>query len=234
LGARDRATYRYAYHSLNALHGFRYFPARRFEQVLGIGSAYGDEFLPILTRIGRITILDPSEAFLVSDIGGVPCRYVKPTPHGKMPFSDSTFDLITCLGVFHHIPNVRAVMQEVRRCVAPGGIVLVREPIRSMGDWTKTRPGLTKRERGIPLRILIEIATGAGFVVRSRSLCLFPPMMAVCSRLRILPYNNAALTRLDAMLCSFFRWNDRYHPGAIRRRSSPAAAYLVLECPASV
>ena len=58
--AGQGTTYRYVYHSMNTIHGFRRLPDRRFEDVLGFGAAYAHEFLPILSRVGRITIVDPS------------------------------------------------------------------------------------------------------------------------------------------------------------------------------
>src|SRR5438132_1463508 len=64
LGAKEKVRYRYAYHALNKRHGYRYLPNRQFNNVLGFGSAYGDEFLPILPRIRSLTITDPSESFI--------------------------------------------------------------------------------------------------------------------------------------------------------------------------
>ena len=57
LGAQDWSSYRYVYHALNWLHGFSALPEGTFPHVLGVGSAYGDEFRPILDRISKITIL---------------------------------------------------------------------------------------------------------------------------------------------------------------------------------
>lgn len=152
LGAKDRSSYRYVYHALNSLHGFKHLAKNRFENVLGVGSAYGDEFLPIAKKIDRLTILDSSDAFTSNKVHGLPCTFVKPSVDGKMPFDNNSFDLITCLGVLHHIPNVTFVTGEIYRCLSDGGSVLMREPIVSMGGWSKPRPGLTKRERGIPCK----------------------------------------------------------------------------------
>ena len=228
LGSKDRDAYTYKYHELNILHGYRHLPPRRFSSVLGFGAAYGHELSPIIERVERITIVDPSEAFVSSQVGGVPCRFVKPAAGGRMPFADAEFDLITCLGVLHHIPKVSAAAVELYRCLAPGGYMLLREPIRSMGDWSRQRPGLTRHERGIPLRILRDIVTRAGFAIRRQSLCIFPLVMGLANRLGRDGYNGKLTTRADAALCVLFGRNDRYHPGALRRRLSPACAYLVL------
>jgi SAM-dependent methyltransferase len=171
LGARERSEYRYSYHRLNWVHGYAYIGRCRLPQVLGLGSAWGDEFAPIINLVDSITILDPSDAFQrQTTINGVPCRYEKPDTMGAMHFGDATFDLITSFGTLHHIPNVSRVVQECARCLKPGGIMLLREPIVSMGDWRRPRGCLTKRERGIPINIFDDIIEKAGLSVRRRSL----------------------------------------------------------------
>lgn len=228
LGAVNKDTYTYQYHALNRIHVFNDIDGYRFNSVLGFGSAYGDEFLPIIASIGRLTIIEPSGAFTQSDIKGVPCTYVRPSADGILPFDDDSFDLITCFGVLHHIPNVSAVVNEFFRCLMPGGKVLMREPIHSMGDWTRQRPGLTKRERGIPIRILTEIAKAAGFEIDRLSYGWFPPVTKLCGWLGITAYNNALVTRVDRLLCYLTRWNVRYQGNRFVHKFRPLCAHLVL------
>jgi|SRR5450755_291420 SAM-dependent methyltransferase len=45
-----------------------------------------------------------------------------------LPWSDSTFDLITCLDVIEHTPDDRATLRELRRVTKPGGWLLVTVP----------------------------------------------------------------------------------------------------------
>ena len=54
LGAADRSSYRYQYEALNNYHAFRHLPNRRFGRVLGFGSAYGAELLPIVPRSDHV------------------------------------------------------------------------------------------------------------------------------------------------------------------------------------
>lgn len=230
LGAKDRGAYRYGYHALNRRHGYRHILKRRLGQVLGLGSAYGEELLPVLERIEHITILDPSDAFSdLRRIGTVPCDYRKPNMNGSMPFRSGQFDLITCLGVMHHIPNVSAVMKECHRCLASDGVMLIREPIVSMGDWTRPRPGLTKRERGIPIDIFHRIIGDSGFRIRHKALCIFPPLPRLAAKLNIGVYRNYGLTALDALLCRIFSRNLTYHRTGIWSKFGPSSAYFVLE-----
>lgn len=171
LGPTNRNSYVYCYHALNQSLGFSNFRKERFEKVLGIGSAYGDEFLPIVERVRHITILDPSDKFFVTEVGGVPVDCVKPEVTGTMSFGDNSFDLVTCLGVLHHIPNVTYVMSEAARVLQPGGNILIREPVVNMGDWRKPRHGLTQRERGIPMSLMERAIKQAGLTILHRTPC---------------------------------------------------------------
>jgi SAM-dependent methyltransferase len=156
----SEAPYAYKYHALDWQHGFRWLRDGTFRDVLGVGSAYGDEFVPILERAERITIVEPSDSFSRPDLAGKPLRYVRPVASGSLPFAEESFDLCTCFGVLHHVANVSHVVTELFRCLRPGGYLLVREPVTSMGDWRKRRQGLSKRERGIPLRSRLRARAG--------------------------------------------------------------------------
>ncbi len=230
LGARDRSSYRYRYHALNELFGFSRLPKEgTFDQVLGFGSAYGDELLPIVHRIKGISIVDPSDAFAGSEIFGVPARWVKPASDGKLPLLTSSVDLVTCFGVLHHIPNVSAVLGEIARVMKPGSFALIREPIVSMGDWRKARKGLTNRERGLPLRPFRDSLSRAGLAERSLHLCGFQPMMALLSCFGVNPYGYRYLCRVDQFLAQLSKPLYRYHARYFFQKIRPSFAFLVLE-----
>ena len=42
-----------------------------------------------------------------------------------LPYADGSFDIVTCRYSFHHFPDPRAVLMEMRRVCAPGGRVVV-------------------------------------------------------------------------------------------------------------
>ena len=174
LGAKNRASYQYIYHSLNIIHGFRHLPSKKYQQALGLGSAYGDEFESIANRIRRLTIIEPSDAFPQDVVHGIPTVYLKPGSSGTLPVAHNFADLILCFGVLHHIPNVSYIINELFRCLVYGGFALIREPIVSMGDWTKPRRGLTKRERGVPIQIFRKFIIEAGFKIEKETMCVFP------------------------------------------------------------
>src|SRR5437660_2030904 len=85
LGACNAELYQYSYHSWNQYHAFRHLPSRTFGRVLGFGSAYGDELIPLLGRVGAVTIVDPSDSFVRSHLDGVSVQYVRPSPNGVLP-----------------------------------------------------------------------------------------------------------------------------------------------------
>ena len=192
LGAKNWVDYSYGYHRLNYQHGYKYIVNKSFNNTLGFGNAYGDELKQIVNNItGNITILDPSDVFSdVKEIYGAPCNYIKSNPNGNMSFKNDEFDLVTCLGVLHHIPNVSHVIKEAYRCLSPGGYMLLREPIVSMGDWRQPRKGLTKRERGVSVNIMDEIIKNSGFKVRNRSFCIFQLIPKLANKLGVSSYNN--------------------------------------------
>lgn len=228
LGAKEKTAYTYGYHSLNMQNGFKYIKGRIFKNVMGMGSAYGDEFLPIANQITKLTIVDPSDSFVVDSVHGIPCTYVKPSIDGLLAFDDNSFDLVSCLGVLHHIPNVTTVVNEFYRCMSKGGVFLLREPICSMGDWSKPRAGLTKRERGIPLDILEKILTDAGFKVEKKIYCIFPIVPKFYNKLGMAAYNSNIGTFIDRHLSRLFKYNLRYHVRKFSDKFRPTSIYFVL------
>src|SRR5262245_62041286 len=229
LGARDSSCYQYGYHFLNEHHGFHHLPPMTFQKVLGLGSAYGDEFRPIAKRIQRLVIVDPSDAFVRTQVHGIPTTYLKPAIDGCLPFDDQEFDLVTCLDVLHHIPNVSYVVSELYRCLRKAGFAILREPVVSMGDWRKPRRGLTKRERGIPDQLFDRMIERVGFKLSSKSYCMFPLVPRLWNTIfRRAAYNSAIATYLDEWLSLATKWNLTYHATNPLRKLRPTVVYHVL------
>lgn len=231
LGAQDRNSYRYVYHALNWMHGFSALPEGTFPHVLGVGSAYGDEFRPIIDRISKITILDPSHQLKVTKIDDVPVRYQKPDTQGAIRFADESFDMVTCFGVLHHIPNVSFVTSEMGRVLRKGAFALIREPAVSMGDWRHHRVGLTAHERGIPEPLMRNAIEAAGLTVTKRAYCDFGSIAKLGKLLKVGGgvYNNHWLTKLDALASQMFAWNLRYHSQNVLHKIAPASIFWVCQ-----
>ena len=228
-GADDGGS-EYGYHALNARHGFRFLPkGRRFEHALGVGSARADEFIPIADRLAQVTVLEPSDQLVGGPLpSGVRPSYVKPSHTGQMPMAAATFDLVLCFGTLHHIPNVSTVLREIGRVTRPDGWVLIREPVISMGDWrTARKPGVTKRERGIPHSLLMSMAEDAGLQVKQSHWCGFPVTPRVGARLSQPAYNSRALTVLDDIASRLTRPLYRYHAKSGWQKVRPTSAFLV-------
>ena len=226
----DGGPHDYGYHQLNQRHGFRHLPAqRRFTHALGVGSALGLEFDPLAPRLDAVTILEPSDQLVGGPLrNGLKLDYVKPAPDGSMPFADATFDLTLCFGTLHHIPNVSRIVGEMARVTEPGGYVLIREPIISMGDWRNPRkPGVTKRERGIPLQVMRDIVAAAGMTIDHQSVCVFPLMPRVGKLLGRAAYDSRALTLVDDLASRATRPFYRYHAASSPQKVRPTSVFLV-------
>ena len=148
--------YKYIYHAHNYQFGYKYLDFASINNALGFGASTGDEFFPIADRLNNITILEPGLSN-PSPIGNIFPKIVEPNPSGIIPFENESFDLITCFGVLHHCPNVSFILEELIRVLRKGGFLLVRESIRSMGDWRKPRQLCTPNERGIPPHIFDKV-----------------------------------------------------------------------------
>ena len=221
----------YGYHRLNWQYGFQWLPSGRFLNVLGVESAWGAEFEPILNRVDRLTILEPAGGFAREEIRDVPVTYIEPRPSGEFPFRAGTFDLITCFGVLHHIPNVSKVVGEMSRCLTRGGYALVREPTISMGDWRAPRPGLTTRERRIPLRLLRRIIGVAGLEVISEKRCMFLLTYNLAPLFHDAVRNSRPALWVDRLFRSLFASNLHHHPWNRLQTLRPIAVHHVLRKP---
>jgi|TARA_B110000259_G_scaffold188301_1_gene246350 SAM-dependent methyltransferase len=223
--------YRYSYHALNKLAGFNFLRSdHTFNNVLGMGSAFGDEFIPIESKIGHLTIIEPSDLFSTKEVLSIPIDYVKPEISGSLPFKNNSFDLILCLSTLHHIPNVSFVLGEMTRCLKPGGYMLIRDPLCSQGDWEKPRKYLTKNERGIPLKIFRNIISDNKLNIVNEKIYVFRPLIKIWEKFSDTPIFNSTLgVKIDGFFSSLFKWNYRYHPDRLYERFTPVAVYYVLK-----
>jgi len=232
LGNSDKEKYTYQYSEMNKLYGFSYISKKRhFKNAMGLGSAYGYEFLELIDRIDNLTIVEPSDQLQSEKLGEIIPNYVKPNILGNLNFSDNTFDLIICLGVLHHIPNVSFVLQELDRVLAPGGILILREPIVSMGDWRSARVGLTKNERGIPIGVFDKFVKTNNLKILSRKYCDSPIAYKTFQKLFFTKYNTRLIQLIDKIFSHLLAWNYKYHQTTIFEKLSPKSVYLVLKKP---
>jgi ubiquinone/menaquinone biosynthesis C-methylase UbiE len=231
LGSKNIETYNYGYHEMNRVHGFSKIKGQQFEKVLGIGSAWGHEFMPVLSQIKKLTILEPSDNMVSTHLGGLIPDYVKPSISGQLPFEDNSFNLITSFGSLHHIPNVTYVLEEMIRVLQPGGYILIREPMISMGDWRKKRRGLTKNERGIAVSHFDGIFAKHPVEVVSKAYCftatpLFHRLLKPFLKKAIYSYRSYVV--FDKYLSALLKLNVRYHAVRKINKIAPQSVFYVV------
>ena len=182
----------------------------------------------IAGNVGGYIALEPAEKWWTGTIGGKPARYIKPAVSGKIPLNDDAVDLAVCLGVLHHIPNVSYVISEVYRVMERGGILILREPIFSMGDWRKKRRGLTSRERGIPQRLLVNILKETGFEILSAKPCMVPTTTRIARLFGIKnAYNSRVMVVIDRISSLLLQWNMRYRRNNVLKKLAPTSLYIL-------
>jgi len=224
----DSQTDYYAYYILDQLYFWRFLKKEKLA-VLGMGSAFGSEFMPITHKIDSLSIIEPSEKFWKNEINSIKATYTKPNISGKINFPDNSFDLITSFGVLHHIPNISYVLSELVRTLRPNGHIMIREPIVSMGDWRNPRPGLTLHERGIPLNLMERLITHNNLDIISCNIIGFGPLLKLASKLKTSGHwNNKYFVQTDNVFSKLFLNNYSYHRTSFVSRFAPTMGCWVL------
>lgn len=203
---------------------------KSFDLCVGIGVARGFELEPIAHQVKRFVAIEPSEKYWHDRIGSTPVQYQKPDRRGHIGLPDGSVDLVVAINVLHHIPNVTDVLREIFRVLKPGGILLVREPIVSMGDWRSARAGVTKNERGIPHRWLMRKLRELGAEKIDETYCAFRPIGPVSKIFNIfMPYRYSVIAAVDVLLSRLTSWNVEYHSSRTIKKIAPAQIAIACE-----
>lgn len=219
----------FSYIHLDSLFGFSKLPHSRYYNVLGLGASWGYEFLPIIDKVDALTIVESSDYTKSTQLGNIVPTYLKANVSGAIDANDSSFGLVTCFCVLHHIPNVSFVISELIRVLSVEGCLLIREPIHSMGDWSSKRSGLTKNERGIHYKLLEQFIDQAGGEIVHKTYHFF--MYSFLKRLLGNPQflNSKWYLKMDNYLSHLFLWNFHYHPQNKWQRVAPQLVYYVIK-----
>jgi SAM-dependent methyltransferase len=217
-------------HCINNMYGYKYLrKIPTFDKVLGLGSSWGYEFLPIIDKIKELNIIESSLQTRSEKLGNLRPVYHTPSVLGIIDFPDNSFDLISVFSTLHHIPNVTFILKELFRVLKPGGHLLLKEPIISMGDWRKKREGLTVNERGIPEKILSKAIKEANIDIVQKH--YFACMTSFFRRIA----NGHAFFRskyyymIDKYLSKLLSFNIIYHPTTRLKRIAPQNIFYVLK-----
>ena len=111
-----------------------------------------------------------------------------------------------------------------------GGVLVLREPIFSMGDWRERRKGLTRRERGIPRQFLLDILRKNGFTILSAKPCMVPTTQRIAGMFGIKnTYNSRGMVVFDQICSILLQWNIKYHRTNIFEKLAPTSLYVLAQ-----
>lgn len=196
--------------------------------VLGIGSADGQEFKVFAPKIEKVYIVENANYPVIDELKDK-TEFIKANYIGKLSFKDNYFDLIVCYSSLHHIANVSYMFKEFQRVLKPSGLLFVREPIISMGNWETNRAGLTKNERGIPIKIFRKIIRNSGFSIKKEVIWNFRPFGKLINLFYKKPiHNSILLSYLDIFFSALFYFNYRYHSTKWWHKISPSSIFYIL------
>jgi 2-polyprenyl-3-methyl-5-hydroxy-6-metoxy-1,4-benzoquinol methylase len=102
-------------------------PARRVLDA-GCGTGYGSR---ILSTAGARHVLGADIAAAVVEAARAhesDCLEFAQADIARLPYADGSFDLITCFEVIEHVPEPGAVLAELARVLAPGGVLAISSP----------------------------------------------------------------------------------------------------------
>lgn len=204
--------------------------------IVCFGAAYGVEILALKKLLDKCAIIDYK--IIVVDSSDVMLEYINTTHEnielkkanidGKLEVPGGTVDLITCFGVLHHIPNISYIVSEFSRVLKPGGLMFIREPITSMGNWTEERYGCTKNERGIPVKYFQNICKNNSLKLVNQRFSFFSPLIVVSKKINI-GFNSKIFIVLDRILSYLFSWNIRYFRPRFYMKFGPGSCYWILK-----
>lgn len=200
---------------------------RSWPQVLALGCADGSDIETFGIAIGHLHAIEPAREWWRDRVAGAPATYRAPQADGRTDLPDGTVDLALCVNVLHHVARVEDTLAELARLLRPGGRLLVHEPIASMGDFRKARPGLTPMERGIPQALLRGFVARAGLHPVREELHCTPGLPEALMRLRLAGEDSGWLVRLDAAVSRAMAFNARYWRDRLWHRIAPRRVTLI-------
>jgi SAM-dependent methyltransferase len=123
---------------------------------------------------GLLIGADISQAYLMEYTGGFldkDIRLVAKPPKGRtrlgfqasvdrLPFAANSFDEARAVGFLHHLPEkvLEGALREIKRCLKPGGRVVVLEDVWPLRGWTRPLAWFIRRfDRGTYMRTQEEL-----------------------------------------------------------------------------
>lgn len=110
------------------------------KRVVDIGCGAGTLARRLVDAGARVTGIDPGAAALARARAAVPEARFEAATGEALPFPDASFDGAVMLNSLHHIPNPAAALAEAARVLAPGGLLVVVEPLAEGSFFDALRP----------------------------------------------------------------------------------------------
>jgi len=230
---------KYLYENINNFYGLDKIIKKLKENnsidILCFGGAWGGEIQSILKILNKynienyeITIVDSSTKMLEIVKEKFDAKIVKANINGSIHIESNIFDIITCFGVLHHIPNVNYVFSELVRVLKREGIIFLREPISSMGNWNSQRVGTTINERGLGNEYINKLCVNNNIQILKKNYLLFSPFLLLVKKIKV-DIDNKVIIFLDFLLSKMFSWNIKYHRKLLFDKFAPGSIFLILQ-----
>jgi len=118
--------------------------------VLDVGCGPLPAFETLAQAARRYVCVDLACRNLLHLVAHVPACLAVLGDAESLPFSKASFDLVVVFGLLHHLPAPDRAVEEIRRVLRPGGIVVVSEPSHHWEGQTARAEGqiATPNERG--------------------------------------------------------------------------------------
>ncbi len=159
---------------------------RRCERILDLGCGYGGFLQGLSAHGARVYPSDISlESLRHCGERGFPAGVV--SSGYALPYRDGAFDLVCLFDAIEHIPDDAAVMREVARVLAPGGLVLVTVPAYQFLYANNDR--IAQHQRRYTRGMLRRVFEQAGLDVRRNThsnVFLFPLILPTVLAIKVL------------------------------------------------
>lgn len=157
-------------------------------KILDAGCGAGGT-MAYLSRYGTVVGIDISEEMVEH------CRKMGLPAHrasvAKLPFEDQSFDLALCLDVLEHLHDDRAALEELKRVVRPGGLLVLSVP--SFSWLWGHHDDLNHHYRRYNFKELVQVLHSVGLEVERSTyfnFFLLPPVWFVRRFGRLCPFLN--------------------------------------------
>lgn len=98
-------------------------------KILDIGCGDGSLSLPLLNESNHITLVDISDQMIAQARKNIPAPLIQNVALINGSFElvseDSRFDIILCVGVIAHVPNVELLWRKIATALKPGGLLII-------------------------------------------------------------------------------------------------------------